>query len=78
MDINSPVADATGTFALAAENTNDGQINEDKWLLTRRSLSNPGAEPTYFTPQNAGRNAYRPIGPYIPTVVFLADTGNTM
>ena len=54
MDINSPVADATGTFTLAAENTNDGQINEDKWLLTRRSLSNPGAEAPYFTPQNFG------------------------
>jgi hypothetical protein len=54
MDINSPVADATATFPLAAENTNGGQINEDKWLLTRKSLSNPGTEATYFTPQNFG------------------------
>ena len=54
MDINSPVADAAATFPLAAENTNGGQINEDKWLLTRKSLSNPGTEATYFTPQNFG------------------------
>ena len=76
MDINSPVADATGTFALAAENTNDGQINEDKWLLTRRSLSNPGAEATYFTPQNFGTFIFTDNDP-APNIGDFYDYGVT-
>tara|TARA_Y100001936_G_scaffold40665_1_gene39208 strand:+ start:7215 stop:15041 length:7827 start_codon:yes stop_codon:yes gene_type:complete len=54
MDINSPVADASAQFTLAEENTNTGAIAVDKWLLTRKSLSNSSSAPTYFPPQNFG------------------------
>ena len=71
MDINSPVADASAQFTLAEENTNTGAIAVDKWLLTRKSLSNSSSAPTYFTPQNFGSFSFSDNDPAPNIGVFV-------